>query len=93
MTVQGWVITGRVRRRDGGAIAGARVYFVAGPGPLPDVAALTDSSGKFSLAAPYEGAYTIGCASDDFASSTASVTVTGRSETSIEVVLDRLHEA
>jgi hypothetical protein len=50
-------ITGLVRDTRGSPIKGARVYFVAGPAPFPDIAALTDSGGRFSLIPPSPGTY------------------------------------
>jgi hypothetical protein len=40
----------------------ASVFFVEGPVALPDIAALTDSSGRFALSAPVSGTYQLGVA-------------------------------
>jgi hypothetical protein len=38
------------------------VYFVEGPVPLPDIAALTNSNGRFALSAPTSRTYQLGIA-------------------------------
>lgn len=58
-TICGVVVDAR-----GNPVEEARVYFVEGPVPLPDIAALTDSSGRFALSAPVPGTYLIGVASE-----------------------------
>jgi hypothetical protein len=68
------LITGRVSH-SGQAIAGARVMFANGPGELPDIAALTDGAGRFALAAPRAGTYTVEVAADGFGSERVSVTL------------------
>ncbi|WP_394437026.1 carboxypeptidase-like regulatory domain-containing protein [Streptomyces sp. SGAir0957] len=73
-------ITGVVRDASGAPVAGARVLFTDGPGPLPDIAALTDAGGRFSLGAPSPGTYTLMCRADPVlgASGTAEATVSVR---------------
>ncbi|MGY0490239.1 carboxypeptidase-like regulatory domain-containing protein [Streptomyces sp. WG-D5] len=70
-------ITGVVRDASGAPVAGAHVLFTAGPRPLPDIAALTDTEGRFSLGAPAPGAYTLTCRADPLmgSSGTAEATV------------------
>ena len=68
-------IFGTVVDAAGRAVAQARVYAVKAPGPMPDVAALTDAEGRFTIAAPLPGAYEIGCTSDAHGSATAAVQV------------------
>jgi hypothetical protein len=70
-------ITGVVRDASGAPVPGAHVLFTAGPQPLPDIAALTDGEGKFSLGAPAEGEYTLLCRADPLLgpSGTAEATV------------------
>ena len=68
-------ISGTVVDAAGRAVAQARVYAVKAPGPMPDVAALTDAEGRFTIAAPLPGAYEIGCTSDAHGSATAAVRV------------------
>ncbi|QLE72090.1 carboxypeptidase regulatory-like domain-containing protein [Streptomyces rectiverticillatus] len=69
------VIRGTVRDAAGAPVAGARVAFADGPVPLPDVAAVTDSEGRFALTAPAEGTYTLLCRADG-GTATARVHVT-----------------
>jgi hypothetical protein len=54
MTQTASIISGVVKDNDGNAISGARVSFIAGPVPLPDIAALTDINGTFVLSALYQ---------------------------------------
>lgn len=60
------LITGRVSNSNGQPIAGARVLFASGPGALPDIAALTDGTGRFTVAAPWPGDYTLEVVADGF---------------------------
>lgn len=57
-------ITGVVRDASGTPVTGAHVLFTSGPRPLPDIAALTDTEGRFSLTAPTAGDYTLTCRAD-----------------------------
>lgn len=57
-------ITGVVRDTSGAPVTGAHVLFSDGPQPLPDIAALTDAEGRFSLGAPAAGEYTLLCRAD-----------------------------
>ncbi|MEI5098211.1 carboxypeptidase-like regulatory domain-containing protein [Streptomyces sp. PmtG] len=57
-------ISGVVRGASGAPVAGAHVLFTAGPQPLPDIAAVTDAEGHFSLGAPAPGRYTLTCRAD-----------------------------
>jgi hypothetical protein len=69
------IIAGVVSDREGVAVPEARVSFVAGPSALPDIAALTDSRGRFTLSAPVPGDYTIQCAADGYAPGKVKVSV------------------
>jgi hypothetical protein len=69
------VITGRVRDAHGAPLPNARVYFVRGPGDLPDVAAITDTRGLFTLTAPTPGEYEIECMTDEAGSARQRVEV------------------
>lgn len=83
------VITGRVCTADKQPVAEARVYFVAGPVALPDITTLTNSAGKFSLSAPVDGTYQIGCTVDGFETATASVAITKGQNAHLEISLKR----
>lgn len=52
-------IAGQVLEPDGRPASQARVYFISGPVPLPDIAMLTGAAGTFSLSVPSEGVYEI----------------------------------
>lgn len=69
------VISGVVRDPDGEPVAGARVYFTASPVALPDIAALTNDKGEYSLAVPASGKYKIGCTADEFETLTREVEI------------------
>ena len=83
------VISGVVRDPKGQPVVDARVYFKDGPVPLPDIAVLTDSKGKFSLSAPAVGTYMIECTADGFASTTVTVNARRRQDTQVEIRLRR----
>ena len=65
----------------GRPVAGARVYVVSAPVAMPDVAALSDAQGRFTLGAPKPGRYEIGATSDMHGSARATVDVGDRGAT------------
>jgi hypothetical protein len=69
------IVAGVVSDRAGAAVPAARVSFVVGPTALPDIAALTDSSGAFTLSAPVPGDYTIQCVADGYAPKSIHISV------------------
>jgi Carboxypeptidase regulatory-like domain len=75
MTSQPALIKGRVRQSGGQPIAGARVLFASAPGAVPDIAALTDDTGYFSLSAPWAGDYALEVVADGFQSQRIAATV------------------
>jgi len=84
-------VAGVVVDAEGNPVEEARVYFVEGPVPLPDIAALTDSSGRFALSAPVSGSYQLGVMSEGSAGSaqkTTTVDVGGERSIDLEI---RLH--
>lgn len=85
----GAVIRGAVLGPDGSPVAEARVYFVSGPDPFPDIAALTDAEGRFALPAASGGAYAIGCAAEGFTQETVRVDVDEGQERAVEITLRR----
>jgi hypothetical protein len=87
MTRNQSVISGTVRDHKGQPVADARVYFLAGPVSLPDIAALTDMSGKFSLSAPAAGAYEIQCTAAGVAPTTLTVHVTSGQDAQVDIRL------
>lgn len=62
--MSGYLIPGQVLGPDGRPAAQARVYFVDGPVPLPDIAMLTGDDGAFRLAVPVSGVYRIGISAE-----------------------------
>jgi hypothetical protein len=83
------VISGVVRGPDGKPAANARVYFTAGPVALPEIAALTDSSGAFSLTAPAPGEYVVEAAADELGTRSAKVKVKGGEPVRIDLQLKK----
>ena len=89
MTNSQSIISGTVLDPDGQPVAEARVYFIDGPVPLPDIAVLTNRSGEFTLTAPAPGTYKIGCSADGFASITVTVNITTVQNVQVEIQLKR----
>lgn len=83
------LIVGTVRDRDGSPLPEVRAYFVSGPGPFPDVAALTNERGEFALAAPSPGPYRIECAAEGFDPQIVGVDAEESGETQVAVSLRR----
>jgi hypothetical protein len=81
------VISGVVRSPDGKPVSNARVYFTAGPVALPEIAAVTDESGAFSLTAPAPGEYVVESNSDKFGSGSSKVKVKGGEPVRLELKL------
>lgn len=81
------IISAIVRDLRNDPVAQARVYFISGPVPLPDIAALTDGNGLVTLSVPSTGTYTIGCTAEGFSTTTVTITVTSDQETSITIKL------
>jgi uncharacterized GH25 family protein len=81
------VISGVVKTSDGKPLANARVYFKSGPVPLPDIAAVTDSNGAFSLTAPAPGEYVIESATDKYGTQSSKVKVKGGEQLRLDLKL------
>ncbi len=58
------MISGTVRDGHGRPVAGARVYIVDAPAAVPDIAALTDESGRFALGTGVPGRYVVEAAAE-----------------------------
>lgn len=71
--VQGIVVDARGR-----PLAGARVGWVEGPVPLPDVMLLSDAAGQFTLAAPAPGSYRLRADTDHHGHAEATVQAAGQ---------------
>ncbi|WP_077490387.1 carboxypeptidase-like regulatory domain-containing protein [Sinomonas mesophila] len=83
------LLTGRVTDDGGAPLALASVAVVRAPVPMPDIAALTDADGRFTLTAPAPGEYEVGVSADGFERTTAEVTVGGDGEAALEIRLRR----
>ncbi|HEY0450354.1 carboxypeptidase-like regulatory domain-containing protein [Actinophytocola sp.] len=70
------VITGRVRSASGKPIPNATVAFESAPGATPDIAALTDADGRFTLGTVGEGPYRLAAHADGYTPGRAAITVT-----------------
>ena len=84
-----YVISGIVRDPNGRPVADPRIYFIGGPVPLPDIAALTDAAGAFSLTAPTAGTYQIGCTAEGFAPAEITVAISRGRDVQVEIWLER----
>jgi Carboxypeptidase regulatory-like domain len=73
-------IDGRAHLADDSPVTEASVFFGAGPVPMPDIAALTDDDGRFSLFAPAPGTYELVCHADGFDPATVLIDVRPGSE-------------
>lgn len=87
MAQQPGTISGVVKNAQGQPIEQARIYFVDGPVPLPEIAALTNSDGEFTLTAPAPGAYQIECATDASTPVRITVTVQGGKNSQVKIKL------
>ena len=85
------VIFGVVRDSTGKPVAQARVYFIEGPGVFPDIAAMTDANGAFSLSAPLAGAYRIECTADGFTPATIEVMAISGTSKQVEIEIRLTH--
>jgi protocatechuate 3,4-dioxygenase beta subunit len=83
-TIQGTVTDGAGR-----PLAGARAFFSAGPGPFPDLAALTDADGRFELDAPQAGRYVVECHADGFSPAKVGLTLAAGESRTAAIALTR----
>ncbi|GAA2587630.1 carboxypeptidase-like regulatory domain-containing protein [Actinomadura fulvescens] len=81
------LIKGVVRDRAGRPVPEARVFFTAGPGSFPDMAAVTDEHGAFILTAPSSGDYTVQSQTDDGRAAHATVNVHADDDAQVEMRL------
>lgn len=89
MTETPIVMYGVVKDKNGNPVSQARVSFVAGPVPLPDIAALTNDDGKFVLSMPVAGEYVIEVISDEFIKKSVKIKAESGSKKNIEVNLSK----
>jgi protocatechuate 3,4-dioxygenase beta subunit len=71
------LIRGTVTDAEGVPIEWAAAWFASGDHPTPDIAAVTDASGAFTLTAPAPGTYRVGCRAEGHAPVEVSVEVAG----------------
>lgn|GEM_PF-1860939 len=82
----GRVISGTVLSAGGQPVALARVYVLAAPGPVPDVALLTDADGRFEIGTLQPGAYEIGASTDGLGSGSVAVRL-ARADARVQIKL------
>jgi uncharacterized GH25 family protein len=83
------VISGKVSGPNGKPVAEASIYFSDGPEPLPEIAALTNDDGTFSITAPQSGKYVIKCVKEGFAEKSVTVSVTAGKTTKVDIQLKK----
>ena len=64
------------------------MYVTMAPGPVPDIAALTDATGAFSLPAANRGEYVLEATADNYVSGHATVRVSDQA-VRVELTLTR----
>ena len=82
------MIAGIVRDDTGAPVERVRVYFTHAPVAVPDVAAVTGADGRFALAAPAPGRYSLECSAEGYATVGRTVLVTGADE-EVDIILGR----
>lgn len=75
MSGPGGVVRGQVLGPDGAPVGGARVVITGAPVPVPEIAAVTDREGRFSIAVPAAGRYTLEARADAVPDGTAGGSV------------------
>jgi hypothetical protein len=85
------IVAGAVRGPAGEPVPQARVFIARGPVPVPDVAALTDAEGRFTLSFPAPGTYGVACVAEGYAPSSRTLEVADEHELRLELrlTLDR----
>ncbi len=81
------VISGLVQGPGGQTIANARIAFASAPVAVPDVAALTDSAGRFALTAAAPGTYVVHCSAEGYRPASVAVHVAGSGSVRVEIQL------
>ena len=82
-------VKGRVLTRERMPVAGATVFIVKGPGPAPDIAPMSDDSGRFVLDGLGEGTYILRAFGPAQEAGEASVSIHAGSVTDTEIVLPK----
>lgn len=81
------IATGVVRGPAGEQVALARVFIARSPVPVPDIAALTDAGGWFTLTLPAAGSYELACVADGYASLSTTVEIADERDLRLELRL------
>jgi Carboxypeptidase regulatory-like domain len=81
------VVAGVVRGPGGEQLPQARVFIARGPVPVPDVAALTDAEGRFTLSLPAAGSYELACVAEGYAILSTTVEVADEQRLRLELRL------
>ena len=87
MTQQSYLISGIVVDARNHPVASARVYFTDTPIAIQDIAALSDSEGRFTLSVPAEGTYSIESVADGHGTGKATIDVGGASLAAVRIRL------
>ena len=69
----------------------ARVHLASGPVPVPDIAALTNAEGQFTITVPAAGTYEIVSTADGYAPASVTVEVDGGQERPLDLWMDPSH--
>lgn len=70
------LIRGTVTDAVGAPIEWATVWFASGDHPTPDIAAVTDAMGRFTITAPAPGTYVLGSSAEGHRAVEVTVDVT-----------------
>ena len=82
------LIRGRVTDEHGQPLPWASAAFASGPVDLPDIAAVSNAEGEFTLTAPVPGRYRLNVHADDHEGRAVDVDV-GAAEVAVTVQLTR----
>ena len=82
------IISGTVRDDGGRPVAWARVLVAGGPGPYPDVAALTADDGTFQLSVASPGRYRLECHAVGFSPAVVEVSAGAAATPPADITLE-----
>lgn len=74
---EGGQVSGTVLNEDGQPVSDASVMFAESPVAVPDIAALTNDQGRFSLSAPAPGHYVVLVVAEGFAERRVAAEIAG----------------
>lgn len=84
---QGGQVSGTVLNEDGQPVSDASVMFAESPVAVPDIAALTNDQGRFSLSAPAPGHYVVLVVAEGFAEKRAETEIAGGRQSHLVIEL------